>query len=114
MLSPEARKRSNHENRNIGIGHRAGIHGYLRACGVERRINRWKFGERRRGGGQHDRSGQWFRSFGNELWEFDEHGLMRRREASINDAPILESERKFRWSEGPRPDDYPGLTEMGL
>lgn len=62
----------------------------------------------------HDDSENWYRAHGNELWEFDAHGLMRRREASINDAPILESERKFLWAEGPRPDDYPGLTEMGL
>ena len=62
----------------------------------------------------HDDSGNWYRAHGNELWEFDAHGLMHRREASINDAPILESERKFLWAEGPRPDDYPGLTEMGL
>ncbi|MHB1232310.1 MAG: nuclear transport factor 2 family protein [Burkholderiales bacterium] len=62
----------------------------------------------------HDDSGNWFRSHGNELWEFDERGLMRRREASINDAPILEAERKFLWGLGPRPEDYPGLTEMGL
>lgn len=62
----------------------------------------------------HDDSGNWFRSHGNELWEFDEHGLMRRREASINDVPIPESGRKFLWGQGPRPEDYPGLTEMGL
>lgn len=62
----------------------------------------------------HDDSGNWFRSHGNELWEFDERGLMRRREASINDVSILESERKFLWSWGPRPEDFPGLTEMGL
>ena len=62
----------------------------------------------------HDSSGQWWRSFGNELWEFDEHGLMRRREASINDLTINESERKFRWEPGPRPTDHPGLTELGL
>lgn len=62
----------------------------------------------------HDDSGNWFRSHGNELWEFDEHGLMRRREASINDVVILESERKFIWEQGPRPDDFPGLGEMGL
>ena len=62
----------------------------------------------------HDDSGNWFRSHGNELWEFDERGLMRRREASINDAPILESERKFFWDHGPRPDDHPGLTELGF
>jgi nuclear transport factor 2 (NTF2) superfamily protein len=62
----------------------------------------------------HDDSGNWFRSHGNELWEFDERGLMRRREASINDVPILASERKFLWDQGPRPEDYPGLTEMGF
>ncbi len=62
----------------------------------------------------HDAAGQWWRSFGNELWEFDENGLMQRREASINDLQIAESERKFRWELGPRPDGHPGLTEMGL
>ena len=62
----------------------------------------------------HDDSGNWYRAHGNETWEFDEHGLMRRREASINDIPIEESERKFRWDQGPRPEDYPGLTELGL
>lgn len=62
-----------------------------------------------------DDSGNWFRAHGNENWEFDERGLMRRREASINDVPILESERKFLWEpQGPRPDDHPGLTELGL
>lgn len=62
----------------------------------------------------HDDSGNWFRAHGNELWEFDERGLMRRREASINDMPILAADRKFFWPQGPRPDDHPGLTEMGL
>jgi len=62
----------------------------------------------------HDDSGNWFRAHGNELWEFDGRGLMRRREASINDVPILASERKFHWEQGPRPVDYPGLTEMGF
>jgi nuclear transport factor 2 (NTF2) superfamily protein len=62
----------------------------------------------------HDASGQWWRSFGNELWEFDENGLMRTRQASINDIEITESERIFRWPSGPRPADYPGLTELGL
>jgi uncharacterized protein len=62
----------------------------------------------------HDDSGEWYRSYGNELWEFDEHGLMRRREASINDLAIDETQRLFRW-EGPRrPDGHPGLTELGL
>jgi uncharacterized protein len=62
----------------------------------------------------HDHAGQWFRSHGNENWEFDEHGLMRRRLASINDQPIVETGRKFHWSSGPRPADHPGLTELGL
>lgn len=62
----------------------------------------------------HDDCDNWFRAHGNELWEFDEHGLMRRREASINDAPILASERKFLWPLGPRPADHPSLTQMGF
>ncbi len=62
----------------------------------------------------HDASGNWFRAHGNEQWEFDESGLMRRREASINDVPIKESERKFLWPFGPRPADHPGLTELGM
>lgn len=62
-----------------------------------------------------DASGQWFRSYGNEQWEFDSEGLMRRREASINDVPIAEDERRFLWpAPGPRPADHPGLTELGL
>ena len=62
----------------------------------------------------HDGAGQWFRSYGNELWEFDEHGLMRRRVASINDLAIAEAERKYHWPLGRRPDDYAGLSELGL
>ena len=63
----------------------------------------------------HDDSGHWFRSYGNENWEFDAAGLMRRRHASINDVPIAESERKYRWpAPGPRPQDHPGLSELGL
>ena len=62
----------------------------------------------------HDEAGQWFRSHGNEQWEFTEAGLMRRREASINDVPIAESDRKFRWPQGPRPADHPGLSDLGL
>ena len=62
----------------------------------------------------HDDSGQWFRSYGNENWEFDENGLMRLRIASINDLPIKESERKYHWALGPRPEGHPGLTELGL
>ncbi|KQX23326.1 MULTISPECIES: nuclear transport factor 2 family protein [unclassified Sphingomonas] len=62
----------------------------------------------------HDDSGTWFRSYGNELWEFDPDGLMRRRVASINDSPIRESERKFHWPLGRRPDDHPGLGDFGF
>ncbi|MBZ9865748.1 nuclear transport factor 2 family protein [Mesorhizobium sp. CA15] len=61
-----------------------------------------------------DDSGHWFRSYGNENWEFDEAGLMRRRVASINDLPITERERKYHWPLGRRPDDHPGLSELGL
>lgn len=61
-----------------------------------------------------DDSGSWFRSYGNENWEFDEHGLMRRRIASINDLPIAESDRKFHWPLGRRPGDHPGLSDLGL
>ena len=62
----------------------------------------------------HDDSGSWFRSYGNENWEFDEQGLMRRRFASINDLPIQEADRKYRWPLGPRPADHAGLSELGL
>ncbi len=62
----------------------------------------------------HDDSGQWFRSYGNENWQFDEHGLMAERHASINDLPITEAERKFHWPAGRRPDDHPGLSALGL
>jgi nuclear transport factor 2 (NTF2) superfamily protein len=61
-----------------------------------------------------DDGGHWYRSYGNEQWEFDTEGLMRRREASINDVPITEGERKFHWPPGPRPAGHPGLTELGL
>ena len=62
-----------------------------------------------------DDSGHWFRSYGNENWEFDRDGLMRTRIASINDLPIAEAERKYRWPVGaPRPNDHPGLAELGL
>ena len=61
----------------------------------------------------HDSNGQWHRSYGNELWEFDEHGLMRRREASINDVPIEEEERRFHWkAPGPRPDTHEGIEAI--
>jgi nuclear transport factor 2 (NTF2) superfamily protein len=62
----------------------------------------------------HDDGGQWFRSYGNESWEFDEHGLMRRRFASINDLPIAAAERRYHWPQGPRPADHPGLSDLGL
>jgi nuclear transport factor 2 (NTF2) superfamily protein len=62
----------------------------------------------------HDETGQWKRSYGNENWEFDEAGLMKRRHASINDLAIEESERLFHWPLGPRPDDHPGLSDLGL
>ena len=62
----------------------------------------------------HDDSGQWYRSYGNENWEFNEQGLMVQRFASINDLPIMEAERKFFWPLGRRPDDHPGLSELGL
>ena len=62
----------------------------------------------------HDDSGNWFRSYGNENWEFDAAGLMQRRFASINDLPIREADRKFRWPLGRRPDDHPGLSDLGL
>ncbi|MDM5179222.1 nuclear transport factor 2 family protein [Massilia sp. DJPM01] len=61
-----------------------------------------------------DDAGNWFRSYGNENWEFDQLGLMAVRHASINDLPIKESERKFHWPQGRRPDDHPGLSELGL
>ena len=61
-----------------------------------------------------DDSGQWFRSYGNENWEFDAAGLMRRRIASINDLPIAEADRKYHWPLGRRPDDHPGLSDLGL
>lgn len=62
----------------------------------------------------HDDSGNWFRSYGNENWEFNEDGLMARRFACINDMPIKEAERKFHWPLGRRPDDHPGLSDLGL
>jgi uncharacterized protein len=62
----------------------------------------------------HDDSGHWYRSYGNENWEFTDEGLMRRRFASINDLPIAESKRLFFWPLGRRPDDHPGLSDLGL
>ena len=62
----------------------------------------------------HDMTGQWWRAHGNEQWEFDPLGLMRRREASINDVAITEADRRFRWPLGPRPADHPGLSDLDL
>jgi nuclear transport factor 2 (NTF2) superfamily protein len=62
----------------------------------------------------HDDSGNWFRSYGNENWEFDEYGLMRRRYACINDLPIRAADRAFHWPQGRRPDEHPALGELGL
>lgn len=78
----------------------------------------WAFGEARIGVRFvyecRDSLGQWKRAFGNEMWEFDDEGLMCRREASINDVFISESERRFHWPIGPRPAEHPGLSELGL
>lgn len=62
----------------------------------------------------HDDTGAWYRSYGNENWEFDDRGFMRRRIASINDLPIKESERKYHWPAGVRPEGHPGLSDLGL
>ena len=62
----------------------------------------------------HDDSGQWYRSYGNENWEFSAEGEMERRYACINDLPVAESDRKFHWPQGRRPDDHPGLSDLGL
>jgi uncharacterized protein len=62
----------------------------------------------------HDDSGNWFRSYGNENWLFNEHGLMAERHASINDVPITVAQRKYHWPQGRRPDDHPGLSDLGL
>ena len=62
----------------------------------------------------HNDNNEWFRSYGNENWEFDQNGLMQRRYASINDLPIAESDRKFHWPLGRRPDDHPGLSDLGF
>jgi nuclear transport factor 2 (NTF2) superfamily protein len=78
----------------------------------------WTFGENRIAVRfayeYHDDSGNWFRAYGNENWEFDADGLMATRYASINDLPIAESERKFFWTQGDRPADHPGLSDLGL
>ena len=62
----------------------------------------------------HDETGKWFRSYGNENWEFDENGLMHQRHASINDLSIRETERKYHWPPGRRPDEHPGLSDLGF
>lgn len=62
----------------------------------------------------HDDGGQWYRSYGNENWQFAPDGLMERRIASINDLPIAAADRLFHWSAGPRPDDHAGLSDLGL
>jgi nuclear transport factor 2 (NTF2) superfamily protein len=62
----------------------------------------------------HDDSGNWFRSYGNENWEFEANGLMQKRFASINDVPIRQQDRQFHWPQGPRPDDHPGLSDFGF
>lgn len=62
----------------------------------------------------HDANGQWYRAYGNENWEFDPQGLMKRRYASINDLKITEAQRLFHWPQGRRPDDHPALSELGL
>ncbi len=62
----------------------------------------------------HNQAGEWFRSYGNENWEFDEDGLMKFRFASINDLAITNAERKFKWPTGPRPADHPSLSDLGL
>ena len=62
----------------------------------------------------HNDTGHWYRSYGNENWEYDEHGLMRRRFACINDLPIKQSDRRFHWPFGRRPDDHPGLSELAM
>jgi hypothetical protein len=82
----------------------------LKACSVSTSVVAVRFAYE-----YHNDSGNWFRAYGNENWEFDENGLMRRRHASINDLPIRESERKFHWDRSrPRPADHPGLTDLGL
>jgi nuclear transport factor 2 (NTF2) superfamily protein len=62
----------------------------------------------------HDDAGQWYRSYGNENWEYNEQGIMRHRHASINDLPIKEEDRLYHWPLGRRPDDHPGISQLGL
>ena len=110
-------------NRSEFFSGRAAIVQFLRrkwAKELEYRLIKemWAFGENRIAVRfayeSHDPDGNWFRSYGNENWEFDEHGLMRRRHASINDLPIAEKERLYRWPLGRRPDDHPSLSDLDL
>ncbi len=110
-------------NRNIFLSGRAEIEGFLsRKWQAEREYRLikelWAFTDNRiavRFAYEwHDANRQWWRSYGNENWEFDENGLMARRIASINDLQIADTDRHFHWPHGPRPLDYPGLSELGL
>ena len=106
-------------NRDVFVRGRAEIRSFLEGKWTRERDYRlvkelWAFGADRIGVRfqyeWRDQAGQWFRAYGNELWEFDASGLMRRREASVNDRPIREDERKLRWeAPGPRPADHPGI-----
>lgn len=110
-------------NRSEFIDGRAQIEAFLQrkwACELEYRLIKelWAFGDTRiavRFAYEwRDDSGRWFRSYGNENWEFDSQGLMRARFACINDLAIADSERVFHWLQGRRPDDHPGLSQLGL
>ena len=114
---------SSWRNRSEFFAGRPAIVGFLQrkwACELDYRLIKevWAFtGDRiavRFAYEWQDSDGAWCRSHGNEQWEFDANGLMRRREASINDVPIAEAERRFRWPLGPRPASHPGLSELGL
>jgi nuclear transport factor 2 (NTF2) superfamily protein len=110
-------------NRSVFLSGREEIVAFLRgkwAAELEYRLIKelWTFGPDRiavRFAYEYrDSSGHWFRAYGNENWQFDEHGYMAARHASINDVPIGEEDRKFHWPQGRRPDDHPGLSELGL
>jgi len=114
---------SSWRNRAEFLQGRAAIEAFLRrkwARELDYRLIKelWAFGENRiavRFAYEwHDDSGQWFRSYGNENWEFDAAGLMQRRIASINDVPMVASERKYHWPAGPRPAEHPSLSELGF
>ncbi len=117
--SPDSRWR----NRDLFINGREEIEGFLKKKYAKEQYYRlckelWAFTENkiavRFAYEWHDESGQWYRSYGNENWEFDENGLMKVRFASINDLAIEESERKLIWAGNVRPEEYAGLSEMGL